>query len=31
MALWAKQHHREFQDAWQRAERHQNPGQIAPL
>ena len=28
---WAKQHRRELQDAWQRAERRQNPGKIAPL
>ena len=28
---WAKQHHRELQDSWQRAERRQNPGKIAPL
>ena len=28
---WARQHRRELQDAWQRAERRQNPGKIAPL
>ena len=28
---WAKQHRRELQDAWQRAERREHPGKIAPL
>ena len=28
---WAKQHRRELEDAWRRAERRQNPGKIAPL
>ena len=28
---WAKQHRRELEEAWRRAERHENPGKIAPL
>ncbi|MYA40587.1 MAG: DUF4160 domain-containing protein [Gemmatimonadetes bacterium] len=28
---WAKQHRRELEQAWQRVERHQDPGKIAPL
>ena len=28
---WAKQHRRELQDSWERAERRQDPGKIAPL
>ena len=28
---WAQQHRRELQDAWNRAQRGQTPGKIAPL
>ena len=28
---WAKQHRRELEEAWRRAERRQHPGKIAPL
>ena len=31
VAKWAKQHRRELEEAWHRAERQQNPGKIAPL
>ena len=31
VAEWGKQPRRELQNAWQRAERRQDPGKIAPL
>ena len=28
---WAEQHRHDLEEAWRCAERHQNPGKIAPL